>query len=606
MGIKVPVSSTVFSETSASASATLLSLCGTDLAIRVPAIRRLLTRKWFSIPLWIMLTSVSLHSQSPKRIAIISGNGQLERSNPAFALGEDRVTQGLNAKLSGQPGIEVVGLNDHDKIIEIQNQSNSDRYSPETAAEIGKLTSAEFIVIVNLANAGQTSHQENSPVSAKTIAVVQAEVTARLIDLSSGVTIATPESKCEQSMIAMETKTFPYIKTTGPGLPEAFNELWTKASDSLTTDLAAKLKESLVHVSSSLPAAAPEAGPPKVLGIDSGSVFINRGSQNGIKVRDRFQIVRIVPTALTDDNGAPVTKRQPICVLTIDDASEKTASGKCPDGLAQKGDIAEPLPAAADDRKESSSLAGNGTEPAMLLECENSGPCNSAWRLNGSEGDAVWYARNPVRAKLTIVRWTPQDILIRRVDSSDGDSAVYTGSIKGDHVSGTVIWSTPNHPGASAGKWSASVPQTVCQPQASLSPAEALQIGQNALMFSLERQALDCYTAAAASGDATAQTAVGFIYLRGYNNVVAQDYEKAFFWLLKAADQGVYSAQKEVADMYQLGRGTKKDLTLSKFYGDKAAEQKRDFERQQDRADRARSDMLHTFVFGAVLGAALF
>ena len=65
--------------------------------------------------------------------------------------------------------------------------------------------------------------------------------------------------------------------------------------------------------------------------------------------------------------------------------------------------------------------------------------------------------------------------------------------------------------------------------------------------------------------------------------------------------------------MYMLGQGTAKDRELSKFYGDKAEEQKRDrqhqIERAEDRADRAADRAANTmtgFVMAAVFGALLF
>jgi hypothetical protein len=255
--------------------------------------------------------------------------------------------------------------------------------------------------------------------------------------------------------------------------------------------------------------------------------------------------------------------------------------------------------------------AGNGSSaviPPRLLECEGVGRCNGSWIINGSEGTATWFAQTPVRAKLTVVRSEPDDILIRRTDTSDGNSAVYSGKRHGDQISGTVIWSSPDHPGGASGTWSASVPQTVCETQANLTSADAQRIGQNALMFQREHDALDCYIVAAKTGDPMAQTAVGLLLYQGHEGI-PQDYKQALFWLRKAADQGIYAAQKTVADMYMLGQGTAPDPNLSNFYAAKASEQKREWERNQDRADRAaasRANMLTGFVMGAVFGALLF
>src|SRR5262249_34522259 len=211
-------------------------------------------------------------------------------------------------------------------------------------------------------------------------------------------------------------------------------------------------------------------------------------------------------------------------------------------------------------------------------------------------------------------------ILIRRTNLADGNSAVYAGARHGDTYSGTVVWSSPGHPGDSSGHWSATVPQTTCDANAALSSEEALRIGRNALMFNLQRAAFDCYISAAKAGDPQAQTAVGLIYYQGNNAQVPQDYPHAFFWLSKAAAQDSYPAQKKLADMYMLGQGIARNPEMSRFYAEKAAEQKRDMEREQDRQERlqARREerqeraadrgayMLTNFVMAAVLGAALF
>jgi len=258
--------------------------------------------------------------------------------------------------------------------------------------------------------------------------------------------------------------------------------------------------------------------------------------------------------------------------------------------------------------------------PSRLLECEGNGLCNAAWTIDGSTGKATWFTQTPVHAELTVIRSDPDYILIRRTDLNDANSAVYTGTRRGDTYSGTVVWSSPGHPGDSTGHWSASVPQTACDPNATLSPEDALRIGRNALMFNLKRAAFDCYISAAKSGDAQAQTAIGLIYYLGSNTEVPQDYKEAFFWLTKAAAQDSYAAQEKLADMYMLGQGTPRDSQLSRYYADKAAAQKQDMQREQDRQERLQARqmeheeraadrdayLLSNFVMAAVLGAALF
>jgi len=225
--------------------------------------------------------------------------------------------------------------------------------------------------------------------------------------------------------------------------------------------------------------------------------------------------------------------------------------------------------------------------PSELLVCEDNKPCNGAWTIHGSEGEGTWFAKNPVKARLTVIRSGPDDILIRRADTTDAVSATYAGSLHGDHYSGTIIWSTPGHPGGSTGRWTATVPETDCAAaHANADIAEARRLGQIALMFHRERDSLDCYTVAAASGDATAQMAVGLLYYQG-RATIPQDYTQALIWLRKAADQGNYAAQRTVAEMYTVGQGTNRDPAYAAIYTRRADEQKHDMERRQDLNERA-------------------
>jgi hypothetical protein len=90
-------------------------------------------------------------------------------------------------------------------------------------------------------------------------------------------------------------------------------------------------------------------------------------------------------------------------------------------------------PAAA---SESASTSTSPSLPSELLVCENHGACNAAWILNGSTGTGTWFARNPVKANLTVDRADSDYIRIRRTDTTDGVSAVYAGSPHGNQYSG--------------------------------------------------------------------------------------------------------------------------------------------------------------------------
>lgn len=109
--------------------------------------------------------------------------------------------------------------------------------------------------------------------------------------------------------------------------------------------------------------------------------------------------------------------------------------------------------------------------PPALMESECMGdPCSPAagiggtWSFNGILGKADW--NNDAEAKVVIERFDAGDVEIRRIDlpnsSSYGLTAVYKGSIHGNRVEGTVVWSwnghwNDEHP---SGHWSAEIRQS--------------------------------------------------------------------------------------------------------------------------------------------------
>lgn len=278
-----------------------------------------------------------LHAQPARRIAIISGNGALEQAMPIYKVGENRLTLSLTGKLAGMPGITLIAQTDVDLLLKTQNFENSDRSSTATAAHIGKLLGAAQIVLVNFTNGSQTAHREDSSMSTKVIATVQADANARLIDVETGAILAQPSSSFKQDAVASETRKWPSVKTTGEGVPATWNDLWTKATNQFTQELADKLSAALTQ------APAPTSDI-LVAGLANGSVLINKGTAAGIRQGERFQIFRMVSTGLTDPaTNKPINQKQRVCVLTVIDAEDTSSSGSCAGGVPQRNDIAEPI-----------------------------------------------------------------------------------------------------------------------------------------------------------------------------------------------------------------------------------------------------------------------
>jgi enterochelin esterase-like enzyme len=110
--------------------------------------------------------------------------------------------------------------------------------------------------------------------------------------------------------------------------------------------------------------------------------------------------------------------------------------------------------------------------PSSLTETECEGrQCapgsgnEGTWVFHGLLGDAQW--GNGVVAKLAVVRFEAESIVIQRIDlptsATYGSTAIYTGTLRGDHMEGSVVWSWSGHWGGEqlSGKWSATVSNVI-------------------------------------------------------------------------------------------------------------------------------------------------
>lgn len=104
--------------------------------------------------------------------------------------------------------------------------------------------------------------------------------------------------------------------------------------------------------------------------------------------------------------------------------------------------------------------------PRALFECEvaqcapgREGGC--LWRLNGTQGEAR--CRNGAHFKIDVQKFDTDGIVMRREELPDsvshGLTALYTGTLRGDRITGIATWSWPGHWNNHnpSGKWSARI-----------------------------------------------------------------------------------------------------------------------------------------------------
>jgi hypothetical protein len=305
----------------------------------------------FLLALSLVASSFAIGQQA-RRWAIVTAHGPAASSNGEIARAEARLTDDLTTQLTGLSGVALIDRASIDKVLKEQNFQNSDRSSADTAARIGKLLGVGQMVMVQVYDASYTTHAEQSGNTTRTTGTVVLRANARMIDAETAVIQAQPSSAFQESVPVSETSNsqggqygpirVPARKKVTGGDPKVIEDNeWAKASETVAKDLAGKLTSALPTISA-VPTAKTVSA--MVAGIVNGEVFINRGATVGIKAGDKFQVTRVVDLKINDpETGKPMTKKQPVCVLTIVSAEESNASGKCQGGLPQSKDVAEPL-----------------------------------------------------------------------------------------------------------------------------------------------------------------------------------------------------------------------------------------------------------------------
>jgi enterochelin esterase family protein len=126
-------------------------------------------------------------------------------------------------------------------------------------------------------------------------------------------------------------------------------------------------------------------------------------------------------------------------------------------------------------------------------QCADNNETHSTWVFHGYLGNAQW--SNGATAEIVLERFDDGGVVMHRIDlpmsTSFGLTAVYTGTLKGNRIEGTVVWSWSGHWNDThpSGKWSATVKEILqMQPPARPLPIPATLTECEANQCSLGRE----------------------------------------------------------------------------------------------------------------------
>lgn len=308
-----------------------------------------------SFVVFLCLHSSLTVAQAKKRIAIsiadpiqIQNNGYVN-PNDQVALKadiEEKVVDALVSRLSANQGLLLLDRQKIQEVLQEQNNKVDERFDASSGVKLGKLLGADVLIFVRVESYAVTSSQQSSNkfayIELDTVGDINLTVTARAIGVETESVLSAPTSTITKHEILRKTKQMAATPITpaynnvnrGNQVDPDLMKLRDTSIDEAAQDLAAKL-------TGTLGTAPVTVTVPKVVGIDSGKVMLNRGTTAGVKVGDLFQITRMADSGFKDpDTNQPIIRKKVICALTITDVEDSIALGTCTGDVPVAGDLA--------------------------------------------------------------------------------------------------------------------------------------------------------------------------------------------------------------------------------------------------------------------------
>jgi curli biogenesis system outer membrane secretion channel CsgG len=288
-------------------------------------------------------------AQSRKRIAVVQFDDSTAGTRN-MNIGA-KVADALLSKLAGAGTFEVVDRDYLQRILAEQNLKLDERFDATGAAKLGKIANVDALIVgqVNAFNANVAVQKKNNFVSSKqtSVGTIELKVTARLISVETASILSAPTANVEQKQVLGESSSSNLVQGVSSSTSSDVESGLLKLVDKSVDDIAQNLSAQILASDSKIPNAHGQGATvsAKVVGLQDGQVLANKGTNGGIKVGDKFAVLRLVDTGLKDpDTGKPVVRRKKVCLLAVSEVEDSVSSGKCDGDVAQAGDELTPAP----------------------------------------------------------------------------------------------------------------------------------------------------------------------------------------------------------------------------------------------------------------------
>jgi curli biogenesis system outer membrane secretion channel CsgG len=317
------------------------------------ATSRFLSKNVIALVVLILMLGVcavpSIRAQQRRRIAVMSLDVSPDAKQKAAAqlgmqndLGATLADLIINRLVTDGKFI-VIERAALDKIIKEQNFSNSDRADSATAVKLGKIAGVDAIVIGSITQFGGESSKKatNIPIKIHGVtipvannqktATVSVGVTARLIDVSTGLILASATGSGTSTKTTTDSNTGGVTSTTSANdfATPAINDATTQAVTQVVTQIEAAPLPAITAPPPPPPApvAARASYKGTVADVSGTTLILTVGTAGGVKVGDTVEITR--PTRKIKDPKTGVVIKvlsDKLGEAKITEADDKTAT----------------------------------------------------------------------------------------------------------------------------------------------------------------------------------------------------------------------------------------------------------------------------------------
>lgn len=305
-----------------------------------------------TLTLVVIFFTVLLSAQAQKkRVAVMNFDYATVKTSVAALFGSDQdvgkgITDMLVDRLVNDGKYRVIERKELDKIIAEQNFSNSDRADPATAAKIARILGVDCIIIGSITQFGNDNSSTKVGGGAignvtgrfgiggasKSTSKAVVQVTGRIIDTSTAEILASAQGKGEAQrggvgLLGAGGST--YGPAAGAGLDMKSSGFQNTILGEATNKAVTELAQQLESKAGSMPTAVIEINGVVADASPDGTLIVNVGSKNGVKVGDVLNVKRVARVVRDPDSGKVIRSvEDAVGTLTITEVDASSAVGK--------------------------------------------------------------------------------------------------------------------------------------------------------------------------------------------------------------------------------------------------------------------------------------